>query len=297
MLRRPTCGCVRGAWIVVGFGLLAPGERTHGQATDRPPVNLTFVNQSGGPVEMFWIGPKEERSLGVIADGARSTANTHLGHVWVIRDANRRERVRLTVNTAGDITSLIGPPAGASPAPAPGPASVTTGSAPTNASSPGSVLDAEEIAALVALHNKARREVGIEPIRWSPELAGFAQAWADECARTGSFAHRPRDGAFKQEYGENIATFIQGLVAEGQGANLWYDEKSKYTPGTQFDFLSGVGHYTQMVWRKTTEFGAGKAQFQSGPFKGMWILVANYNPAGNQGQIQPDGKFLCDKPY
>src|SRR5262249_44048746 len=158
-------------------------------------------------------------------------------------------------------------------------------------------LDDKEIAALVALHNKARREVGVEPIRWSPELAGFAQAWADECARTGSFAHRPREGAFTQEYGENIATFVQGGVAEGQRANLWDDEKSKYIPGSQFDFLSGVGHYTQMVWRKTTEFGAGKAQFQTGPYKGKWILVANYNPAGNQGQIQPDGKFLCDKPY
>src|SRR3954454_15897103 len=69
----------------------------------------------------------------------------------------------------------------------------------------GSALSAKEAADLVELHNKVRKEVGIGPVKWSSELARFAQEWADEVARTGKLAHRPRQGERKQRYGENIA--------------------------------------------------------------------------------------------
>jgi pathogenesis-related protein 1 len=161
----------------------------------------------------------------------------------------------------------------------------------------GSAITPQEVADLIALHTRARQEVGVEPIKWSPELAGYAQAWADELVRRGTMEHRPREGPFAEKYGENLAIFSRGVTGEQQGATLWYDEKPNYTPGTPFDPEAGAGHYTQMVWRKSTEFGAGKAQFRSGPYKGMWILVGNYNPAGNNGALQPDGKIIWEKPY
>ncbi|GBO14009.1 hypothetical protein AVEN_150418-1 [Araneus ventricosus] len=37
------------------------------------------------------------------------------------------------------------------------------------------------------------------------------------------------------------------------------------------------GHFTQMVWRNSTEFGVGKARSRCGKV----IVVANYKPGGN----------------
>jgi pathogenesis-related protein 1 len=40
------------------------------------------------------------------------------------------------------------------------------------------------------------------------------------------------------------------------------------------------GHYTQMVWKSTTEFGCAKAKCTAGN-KITEIVVCQYNPAGN----------------
>src|SRR5438132_471881 len=58
----------------------------------------------------------------------------------------------------------------------------------------GSALTAREADALVGFHNKARSEVGVAAVRWSPALAKFAQEWADEVATTGKLLHRPLEG-------------------------------------------------------------------------------------------------------
>lgn len=61
---------------------------------------------------------------------------------------------------------------------------------PTSATIP-SRLTAGEARELVAFHNDARHEVGVGPIEWSPDIAAFAQQWADHIAVTGRFEHRP----------------------------------------------------------------------------------------------------------
>lgn len=38
-----------------------------------------------------------------------------------------------------------------------------------------------------------------------------------------------------------------------------------------------AGHFSQVVWRGSREFGIGKAKGSDG----KWIVVANYWPAGN----------------
>ncbi len=152
----------------------------------------------------------------------------------------------------------------------------------------GSALTPQEAQALIDFHNKVRKEVGVGPVTWSPTIAKVAQAWADEQARTVKFSHRPNN-----KFGENLAGFGAGGVLEG--ANLWYAEKASYTPGTPIpaDFNNfKAGHYSQMVWRNSTEFGAGKALYQttspSGwPRKGSWVLVGNYNPPGNYSGQKP----------
>ncbi|OWK43588.1 CAP domain-containing protein [Fimbriiglobus ruber] len=151
----------------------------------------------------------------------------------------------------------------------------------------GSALTAEEIEDLVSYHNRVRKEVGAEPVKWSEKVAAVAQEWADHLAEIGKLEHRPRTGKSASPYGENLA--INQSVRKG--AEAWYAEKKDYTAGDPIpkDFANfKAGHYTQMVWSKTTEIGAGKAVVKSGRFKGETVLVTNYNPPGN---------FIGRKPY
>lgn len=146
-------------------------------------------------------------------------------------------------------------------------------------------LTNDEAATLLNLHNEARREVGVEPLVWSPELAAYAQAWADELARTGEFKHRPREGEWTQQYGENIAIGFGNRSGIANGVQMWTDEKKDYEPGTPIpaDFSKFTpGHYTQIVWRGTTHVGAGKAIIQTGDRAGWTVIVANYAPPGNR---------------
>ena len=144
----------------------------------------------------------------------------------------------------------------------------------------GSAVTGKEKQELLDFHNKARKAVGVEPLKWSPELAKFAQAWADHLAAEGEFEHRPSEGAWAQKYGENIAIDETAL----KGAQAWYAEITDYKAGDPIpeDFSNfKAGHYTQMVWSKTTAVGVGRAIIQKGPYKGQMMVVANYDPAGN----------------
>lgn len=151
----------------------------------------------------------------------------------------------------------------------------------------GSALSAKEVDEVVNYHNKVRKDVGVDGVKWSPEVAKFAQAWADKLAESGELEHRPVEGEWKQKYGENIAINQTAL----KGAEAWYSEIKDFKPGTAIpeDFSNfTAGHYTQMVWKKTTIIGCGSAVMKKGQFKGLLVIVCNYDPPGN---------FIGEKPY
>lgn len=178
---------------------------------------------------------------------------------------------------------------------------------PTAATSP-SRITAAEARELVAFHDAARYEVGVGPVEWSPEVAAFAQQWADHIAATGKFEHRPyaslpaAEGAPpspaadtgvdlpNQIYGENLAISNAPNYSPTDGARGWYAEKKDYEPGTVIpgDFTKfKAGHYTQLVWSKTKKIGAGKAVVQTGDFAGWTVIVCNYDPPGNWEGVAP----------
>jgi hypothetical protein len=150
----------------------------------------------------------------------------------------------------------------------------------------GSALSGREADDFVKYHNRVRAEVGSPPVTWSSTLARYAQDWANHIAETGEIAHRPQDGEWAQKYGENWASGTGDFDASAAAA-LWEGEKQFYAPGMVIpdvtDFASfKCGHYTAMIWRSTTEIGAGKATVQTGPSKGYVVIVGNYNPPGNK---------------
>jgi hypothetical protein len=126
---------------------------------------------------------------------------------------------------------------------------------------------------LLAAHNAYRASLGLPPLRWSDRLAADAQQWADHLAETGTFEH---SGA-----GQNLAMATAGTESLTQLVDLWGSEQAHFTDG-YFPAISttgnwmDVGHYSQIIWRTTTEVGCGFAENE-----GRDILVCDYDPPGN----------------
>lgn len=148
----------------------------------------------------------------------------------------------------------------------------------------GSRLTNEEAQRLVELHDKARADVGVGPMTWSPVVAVYAQAWADHLADTCEMRHRPHEGPWAQQYGENLFMGTAEFYGVGDAAAGWESEKADYhgEPISKTN-VAAVGHYTQMVWHETTELGCAKSTCGD-----EVLVVCNYHPAGN---------YLGEKPY
>jgi pathogenesis-related protein 1 len=145
----------------------------------------------------------------------------------------------------------------------------------------------------VCAHNAIRASVQTpqplpEPplpeVIWNQQLADFAQFHADACV----YAHSDnteRTNKFGQWVGENIA------ANTGQGydpyfiVNLWASEAVDYdyTSNTCAD-AKQCGHYTQIVWRETTEVGCAKAScptLSNTSFTDAEFWICDYLPGGN----------------
>jgi uncharacterized protein YkwD len=132
-------------------------------------------------------------------------------------------------------------------------------------------LKETEISAILEAHNKIRADVGLSKLKWNCRLADLAQEWAT----LGKFEHRANP-----VYGENLFVSTETDIFPAGGVQNWLTEKSFWnnSAGTCQTGKTCV-HYTQMVWRKTTEIGCGINRKASGKWK--LLLVCNYSPIGN----------------
>lgn len=132
-------------------------------------------------------------------------------------------------------------------------------------------------------------------------LAAGAQAWAENMAKTGTFAHASStelNGA-----GENIfklsttaSTYAPDALAKQavtDSTRSWYKELQYYdfsNPGMSNTPGQAIGHFTQLVWKASTSVGCGTASslnptpYVSGGNSYMmyeYYVVCRYSPAGN----------------
>lgn len=134
-------------------------------------------------------------------------------------------------------------------------------------------------ARVLASHNRERDATGVPPLRWDPALAASAQLWADHLAATAAFEHAPEARA--EPEGENLWAGTKGHYSAEAMVDGWIREKRHFRPGRFPDNsvtgrVADVGHYTQLVWRRTHHVGCAKAA--SGAED---ILVCRYSEAGN----------------
>lgn len=161
---------------------------------------------------------------------------------------------------------------------------------------------------ITAAHNAARARVSasppLAPLSWSPRVAQVAQRYAEKLAATCApeLVHSSLEE--RMRFGENLGLFAltNGGPSDVSGSarrivELWESELQCYTygpfaPGVNATCseacggFGGCGHYTQMVWRTTTQVGCGVADCTVGRTRrSFW--VCHYDPTGNYLGLLP----------
>ncbi|CAJ1336785.1 unnamed protein product [Effrenium voratum] len=126
----------------------------------------------------------------------------------------------------------------------------------------------------LAAHNIYRCTAGIAMLEWDLPLFHSARRYADR-APLDRLAHSdPRERKGKHGvYGENVA--IGEHLWPGQVVARWHDEIRNTQDGVFRPKRAGLGHYTQLVWRKTLRLGCSLGQNRR-------VAVCHYDPAGNE---------------
>ncbi|CAA6822465.1 MAG: SCP-like extracellular [uncultured Thiotrichaceae bacterium] len=138
---------------------------------------------------------------------------------------------------------------------------------------------------IISTHNKFRAKYGLKRLSWSNELASYSQEWANTLKNNNAcrMRHRPNN-----PYGENLSWASPVSWSDGKRSiqqlssadvvNGWGNEDKFYNyQRNSCQQGQQCGHYTQMVWKDTTQVGCAVAICQD--FSQVW--VCNYNPPGN----------------
>ncbi|KAM9360481.1 Golgi-associated plant pathogenesis-related protein 1-like [Symphorus nematophorus] len=121
-------------------------------------------------------------------------------------------------------------------------------------------------------HNAYRAKHSAPPMTLNNEMCATAQAWANHLLSLGAGMHS------ETKDGENIYNMWSSAPVNPTGkeaVDKWYSEIKDYNfdrPG----FQGNTGHFTQVVWKESTELGVGMATDGNKVF-----VVGQYRPAGN----------------
>jgi hypothetical protein len=134
-------------------------------------------------------------------------------------------------------------------------------------------------ARLLAVHNAERARLRIPPLAWDAALAAAASAYGRQLIPLGRLRHSSSKSRPGQ--GENLWMGTRGAYSLERMAGGWAEERQIFRAGA-FPYVStsgkwaDVGHYTQIIWRRTTRVGCALEQGRQWDY-----LVCRYSPAGN----------------
>ncbi|KIK71203.1 hypothetical protein GYMLUDRAFT_320972 [Collybiopsis luxurians FD-317 M1] len=173
-----------------------------------------------------------------------------------------------TVEQAAPTTSSTPAP----PATSAASSSSSSSDSSSGSGSNGSGASDSDVQAYLSAHNSLRAQHGASALTWSNDAAAKAQQWANGCV----FQH---SGGSLGPFGENLAAGTGDGYGIPQAIASWANEASQYDPSNP-----QASHFTQMVWKATTQVGCALAQC-NGIFDPSFGLahyyVCEYSPQGN----------------
>lgn len=144
----------------------------------------------------------------------------------------------------------------------------------------------------VKAHNDLRAKHCVAPLKKSAKLEAESRKWALEQAKADEFEHDKNRGSV----GENLysaskspETFDDDAAVHRGAAEAWYGEIKDYkfdSARPHADKTGVVGHFTQLVWKASTEVGCANVSYAAGGMNKV-ISVCRYAPAGND--VSDDG--------
>merc|ERR1719167_1124639 len=131
----------------------------------------------------------------------------------------------------------------------------------------------------LAEHNKLRAKHGVPLLKLTDQLSKTAQDWAEKLLKENSFDQL--DHSKNRPYGENLWGGDGSIPEPKEIIQGWYSESKNHQYGVEIrdeETLKekNIGHFTQIVWKSTTELGVGVASKD-----GKAFVVAHYSPPGN----------------
>ncbi|KAI7868216.1 CAP domain-containing protein [Mucor mucedo] len=115
-------------------------------------------------------------------------------------------------------------------------------------------------------HNKYRARHHVPGVKWNQNLANHATRVSQTC----NFKH------VLPNTGQNIS---RGYPSMEAAIDDWYNEVRNYNYNTGSNKPgSSTGHFTQVVWKGTTQIGCGATYCNN---YRQTFYVCNYNPSGN----------------
>ncbi|XP_057848121.1 pathogenesis-related protein PRMS-like [Cryptomeria japonica] len=129
-------------------------------------------------------------------------------------------------------------------------------------------------------HNTERAQVGLLPLRWNKTLEAYAEKYIN--TRKGDCGLVHSGGP----YGENLFWGSSNDFTNKAAVSGWIDEKRFYNYATnECNVGQQCGHYTQVVWRKSTDVGCARLLCDAD--QGV-LIICSYDPPGN---------YIGESPY
>ena len=124
-------------------------------------------------------------------------------------------------------------------------------------------------------HNAYRRKHHVGPLKLNKDICVIAQNYAEKLANNIGHLKHSENCYHDDILGENLY-YCEGMEVTGSSVTKnWYGENKKHNYSG--DWKEGTGHFTQVIWKDTTEVGFGKCENK----RGRVFVVGNYYPAGN----------------
>jgi len=155
-------------------------------------------------------------------------------------------------------------------------------------------LSLQEKKEILDYHNRLRSRVAggltgqppasnMKQLEWDEELARVAQRHADQCKFSHDCPDCRRVNRFK--VGQNLYQSFstrKGGKDWRKAIDSWFNEIKSFPSSSvsSYSFSHKTGHYSQMVWAKTSKIGCGVIGYKKGRFNAK-LYTCNYGETGN----------------